>query len=457
MDTITFPDILTAVVSILCASVFYSHLLTAKRNKWGSFLVLLLAETVLGFSMLIFLQSQLLLKLLIYLAADMLLMSVLYEGTLARKLLLFVVNYAASIIGETIAYFAYTAYIKASGTDENYFLLHVFLEIFLTLSYMLAILMLKRDRYTRLNLRETIAVGTMLLVSFFQASMNIILTDPVMPFHVTISTELFTAFNLIAGFIVSIILLYTVRSISRSRYIETENALLAEQNERQLEHYEALLSYQNEIRELRHDVTNHIETAMTLFKDGNSEKAEAYISELRQRYRSLSAIDFCDNPVIDALLRNKAQLLEEKEIDYTFTVKIKRDCGIDDLALVCVFSNLLDNAIEASGNYGEGAFVRLSAKENAGYLFIRCENTVSAQIKPAKRDDGLAHGLGTGIIERTAAEHDGVYERVITENVCECICSLRINRENENKNRSLGNKGISTEVNIMPQSAEELL
>ena len=454
MNIITFPDILTAAVSILCASVFYSHLLTAKRSKWGSFLVLLLAETILGFSMLIFLQSQLLLKLLIFLAVDMLLMSVLYEGSLARKLLLFVVNYAASIIGETVAYFAYTAYIKASGAVENYTLLHVFLQIFLPLCYMLAILMLKRDRYTRLNLRETIAVGTMLLVSFFQASLNIILADPIMPFHVTISTELFTAFNLLAGFIVCIILLFTVRSISRSRYIETENALLAEQNERQLEHYEALLRYQNEIRELRHDVTNHIETAMTLFKDGNAEKAERYISELRQRYMSLSAIDFCDDPVIDALLRNKAQLLDENGIEYTFTVKVKRDCGIENLALVCVFSNLLDNAIEAARNYGEGAYVRLSAKESAGFLFILCENSVNSQLKPAKRDDGLVHGLGTGIIERTAAEHDGVYGRVIRDNVCECICSLRINTETENKNRSFGSKGIPTEVNIVPQFAE---
>ena len=425
MAVITFPDILTAAVSVLCASVFYSHLLTAKRNKWGTFLILLLAETVLGFTILLTMQSKMFFKLLIFLVVDMALMCLLYEGSLARKLLLFVVNYAVSIVGETLAYFAYTAYINTSGEGENYLLLHIFLEIFLLLSYLLAILMLKRDRYTRLNLRETVAVGTVLLVCFFQSSMNVILTDPVMPFHVVITTEWLGFFNIAAGFVISIILLYTIRSISRSRYIETQNAALAEQNERQLEHYEALLRYQNEIRELRHDVTNHIDTAMILFNGASPEKAEEYIGELRQRYISLSAIDFCDDPVIDALLRNKAQLLEERGIEYSFTVKLKRDCGIEDIALVCVFSNLLDNAIEAASNSGEGAFVRLSARMSAGFLIIKCENSVNAALKPAKPDDGLAHGLGTGIIERTAAEHDGVYERTISGGVCECLCSLR--------------------------------
>lgn len=421
------PSLLENIVSalsVIIIAVFYASLLEPKKNKWLSFLVLLAVEAAVSFFILYFLQTQMLLKMAIFFVVDMALLMIFYKGTIVRKLVLFVLNYALAIAADTAAYFVYEFAVRSAGLPESYDMLMTLVGIFYVLLYSYAILLLRRDG-SRLNFRETLAVALALLLTFFMLGVCTMLVAPPEGMYREYSAARMLTISFAAGMFLNLILLWLFKGMAKSRRVEAENAALAEQNARQLEHYEALSHYQSEIRELRHDMSNHIDTAMTLFEKGDTDKAVKYISELRSRYRSLSAIDFCDNPVIDALLRNKAQLLEERGVSYSFNVKLRPDVGIDNLTLVCVFANLLDNAADAAFLSEENPFVRLSVKENAGFLFIKCENSVNENAQPPAETDGNHSGLGTGIIERAATEHDGVFERTITDGVCVCLCSLR--------------------------------
>lgn len=57
---------------------------------------------------------------------------------------------------------------------------------------------------------------------------------------------------------------------------------------------------------------------------------------------------FCANAIVNVVLREKFAMCQENNIPYTYKIQIPQEVGIADYHLCSVFSNLLDNAIEAS-------------------------------------------------------------------------------------------------------------
>lgn len=427
-------DVFSTALIALLSAVFYSHLLTAKRDKRLAFLIVFAAQLALNLTLLFVITAPIYFKIILFFALDISLMCALYSDSFPRKLLLFALNYAISILGEMLGFSAYSFIRFAAGIGESKNLLILCIDAFIALLCVYAILLLRKGDY-RLNIKESSAVAAMLLLTSVSIGSNLIFYNTIdgvdgmyTPVNTAHASQLAVG-NLVSLLVINIIMLIIMRNLAKSRRIETENAVLTEQNARQLEHYEALSAYQDEIRRLRHDISNYLDTAMTLFERGDADKAREYTEGLRSRYRAMTAIDFCDNRVIDALLQNKAQLLDAKGISYDFSVTLKEDAGVDELALVCVFANLLDNAIASAALAGQDAFVRLSAKTRGGFLFVKTENSVDENAKPEKKNDGLRHGLGTDIVSRTALEHDGAFERTLNDGVCVCLCTLRCETE----------------------------
>ena len=57
---------------------------------------------------------------------------------------------------------------------------------------------------------------------------------------------------------------------------------------------------------------------------------------------------FCANAIVNVVLREKFAMCQENNIPYTYKIQIPQEVGIADYHLCSAFSNLLDNAIEAS-------------------------------------------------------------------------------------------------------------
>ena len=117
---------------------------------------------------------------------------------------------------------------------------------------------------------------------------------------------------------------------------------------RQKESAEALLESYKTQRRLTHEFTNHTEALALLLQQGDYEGAKAYLSTLTKTIAANTTIMDTHNPLLDALLSKKYEEASRKGVMVYFDLPDLRDMPMDQTDLVIVFSNLLNNAIEAA-------------------------------------------------------------------------------------------------------------
>ncbi|MDO5791506.1 MAG: GHKL domain-containing protein [Coriobacteriia bacterium] len=152
---------------------------------------------------------------------------------------------------------------------------------------------------------------------------------------------------------------------------------------------------------------------------------------------------FCQHPAVDALLEQKARAASDSGVCFHAELDIPADIQLPGVELCAVFSNLLDNALNACAKSPDGERrVEATARLWGTYLVIGVENSCSPSQErgraagvPASSgggssrhqsgdvgrqgDDGTAspfpdlsvpHGWGQGIVREVARRHDGTFE-----------------------------------------------
>ncbi len=181
-------------------------------------------------------------------------------------------------------------------------------------------------------------------------------------------------------------------------------------------YYEMSVANNNKLRSIKHDVSNHIQTAYSLFSNGETQRGIELINELRTRYATVDQMVFCNNPVVNIILANKKSEAEEKNIEMWINVKENPDCAwITDFDLSTVICNLLDNAISGC-IFSEQSHPRISVEilRKNRYLVIKVLNSckVGMNIESTDRlettkENGVVHGLGMPIIASIAQKYRG--------------------------------------------------
>lgn len=181
-------------------------------------------------------------------------------------------------------------------------------------------------------------------------------------------------------------------------------------------YYEMSVENDRKLLAIRHDISNHIQTAYSLFSNGENQRGLELIHELKLRYALVDRMVYCNNPVVNIILSNKKSEAEEKNID-TY-IKVKEDLDnmpITDFDLSTVICNLLDNAIRGCV-CSEQSHPRLIVEilQKNQYLVIRVLNSckIGMTIESTDRiettkSNSQAYGLGMPIIAGTAKKYKG--------------------------------------------------
>ncbi|MCI9440842.1 MAG: GHKL domain-containing protein [Ruminococcus sp.] len=205
--------------------------------------------------------------------------------------------------------------------------------------------------------------------------------------------------------------------ISIQQDMERKNLIL------QKSYYEELEQNQAQIRKLRHDMNNHLSTIQALFRSGRQEEAEQYLQEIEGELAVRSRV-FCKNSIINAILNAKYNLALEHHIDSFFHIDLDKLIGIDAISLCCLFSNTLDNAIEASVKIPDIKERHLSVKARVtenGYFTYEISNAKKNAILEQKgrfksdKADGGPHGLGLSNVRETVEKYNGTLDISYTE------------------------------------------
>lgn len=212
----------------------------------------------------------------------------------------------------------------------------------------------------------------------------------------------------------SLVLLAAVVILARQEALEQEHALAAQRDI----YYEGLRQQDQQLRQLRHDLRNHITAASGLLELGKLDEARAYLDALGDSKALSRPRRFCDNDTVNVVLAAKADAIEQAGLASDFQAALPASLPIADTDLCALFGNALDNAREGALGCPD-ATVRLRCRYDKGMLMLAVDNPISGDVLPDLRTtkaDKEAHGHGLPGMRSIADRYGGSLETRIDDN-----------------------------------------
>lgn len=179
------------------------------------------------------------------------------------------------------------------------------------------------------------------------------------------------------------------------------------------QNYNNMLSVSEKIRRWQHDQKNHYLIINNMIRNGNSQEALTYINNLENSLEIsvLNSVN-TDNPVIDAVLSQKMQLINDNNINFDYSIFIPDGLNVAQAAFSSILCNIFDNAVEASLKLPiEKRKITFSIKPHGQMILIELSNSsdghYSYQNGALQSTKNSRHGLGLKILRELVDENNG--------------------------------------------------
>lgn len=235
-------------------------------------------------------------------------------------------------------------------------------------------------------------------------------------------TAPFIAFIVIMDFLcmcIDIMLIIHMNRIGRLAVQKDQLATALEIQKSENKYNESVIENNEAMAKIRHDYIDQMQVVKLLVESGDDasrNKALQILDKLSAAIHNTSNVHYCENKTINALLTAKIQEIERKDIDYDINCFIPSKTFVDDLALCSVFSNLINNSIEASLKSVK-PYVGISVKGDDDKLLVNIRNSVEENntLVPSKikerfttKEDKDNHGFGVSIVKNIVEKYNGI-------------------------------------------------
>ena len=186
---------------------------------------------------------------------------------------------------------------------------------------------------------------------------------------------------------------------------------------------QGLQQQESQVRQLRHDLRNHLTVIQGLLEKGDTQEAVGYLEQMGSSPALRGSKRFCDNDVANVVLSAKAEAMEQAGITADFAVSIPKDLPVADTDLAALLGNALDNAIEGVQN-AAGKKITLRCRVDKGLLMLRLENPVSREVNPdlsTTKADNFSHGFGLPSMREIAERYGGTLSAGVKDGKFELV------------------------------------
>lgn len=180
--------------------------------------------------------------------------------------------------------------------------------------------------------------------------------------------------------------------------------------------YEQFLNYkesQTEMDRFRHDINNHIIIMQELLSGGQYDRALAYMDRLLESKNINYFPVLTGNEITDILVKMKYQKMQDMQIALQVAGNFNVISHMEPMDICVIFSNALDNAIEACEKVEENRYIEIAAKEFSCYTMVCLKNPLPEEVRDKKafsrtsKENKKQHGFGIGNIRMTLAKYQG--------------------------------------------------
>lgn len=185
----------------------------------------------------------------------------------------------------------------------------------------------------------------------------------------------------------------------------------------QYKYYLGLQESQSKVKRLYHDINNHMICMKSICE--NKDMADKYINSLNKEINGYKNLFNSGNVILDIILNEKKSICDKNNIELDCDVNFSK-CDFIEMVDICsIFSNILDNAIEASNKILDKNIkkhINIRGTIVKKYFIVKCENnkTNIVVIKKNKfitdKKDKDLHGLGLESIKQSVEKYSGNLE-----------------------------------------------
>ena len=218
------------------------------------------------------------------------------------------------------------------------------------------------------------------------------------------------------------------RNQKKQAYLDTQKELMKKQAKIQ-EEYNLVIKENYKIMEkIKNSI--YFELDKNNFDALQNKPIKDYVNQLINKKSSFYLTNYCENKIIDAILYNKSLICKKNDINIFIEVYLKDNLLIKEIDLISIFTNLLDNAIEASMFLNkEDRKISINSRIINNYLVLKITNNYNNSIINANfstiKKDKENHGFGIKIIKEIVKKYDGTLKINKTDKTIEFSITLK--------------------------------
>ena len=218
----------------------------------------------------------------------------------------------------------------------------------------------------------------------------------------------------LAGFLgLDLYIIYIFHKISQMREKERQTDLMQQYQQLQLQMYRELQKLYQQTCETAHDINRHI-TALQAWIAGKSTRdGEQYLSDLSAAAKQLQPRIRNQNAILEIILNTAARRCEQEAIQLSLEIEDFPMDFLSDMDTTTIFSNLLDNAIDACMELDRSVKrIEVVLCQKMGLLALRMTNTcqAAADLSPRQWHSTKKDHMGIGLsnVRKTVEKYHGV-------------------------------------------------
>lgn len=226
--------------------------------------------------------------------------------------------------------------------------------------------------------------------------------------------DLLLLFYCTVAVMVIVILMMLYQNVKASQEEKAANQILSTQIDHLKRHMEQVENLYQDIRSMKHDMTNHVLTLERLYSENETKEAKDYVRDLKAALIETIGEGKSGNPVTDVILREWKTEAEKKKIHFKCNFHYPTGSNINAFDVSVILNNALQNAVENIGGSGALHISILSYRKNNAYM-IEISNSFAGSLQ-WDTESGLpvtskgktdAHGYGLKNIRKIAGKYFG--------------------------------------------------
>ncbi len=320
------------------------------------------------------------------------------------------------VLSELVIFSILSHYAPNFYDNRTYFRNVIILSVPSKLLYFLILqcisVYIKRKKTRELSSdKNTLFLNVIPLISGF---ISLVLATICMNIQLSLFLDIMITISVLLLLAVNIFLAWFHTFIQEKNQKFMEMQILLQKEYDTAKYFNALHKQDEKQKILIHDIRKHLRSIAELNEKNETEKITTYIEQIVQSSDLQDSIRVCDNDLLNTIIfRVKQQC---REVGTSFITDIRAGCieFLSEYDITALFSNLLDNAMDATKNIPD-AFIELSVTPHSSKdLIITMMNSCKSnpflgedQRLISTKKNPWRHGYGMKSVQRVIKKYDG--------------------------------------------------